>query len=70
MMADDPKAGEAGFVGAVRAAAFGPDPNAPDYVAPKLRATEREPLSVIQDRLRAEGAAGLRGGQIRARRRV
>lgn len=43
-----------GFAEAVRAAAFGPDPNAPDFVPPVSKVTDRRPLSEIQAELRSE----------------
>lgn len=46
-----------------------PPADAPEP-APRVKATEREPLAVIQDRLRKESAAGLSGGRVRRGRQM
>lgn len=42
----------------------------PEPEAPRPKLTDLEPLSVIQDRLRKETAAGVRGGKVRRGRQM
>lgn len=70
-MADEHDPANPTFNAAVRAAAFGVSKDAAGFVLPPAsKATEREPLTDIQARLRRETQAGLWGGRVWRGRQV